>query len=190
MTEGRVQRLVAQLESHVPGDLREERSRRRALAMIRWLRAPFDEDADPCHVTGSAIVVDGDGRVALHRHRRLGVWLQPGGHVDAGETCEEAALREVREETGLVGTLDDRAAPLHVDVHDGPRGHLHLDVRWLVRVPAGSVPAPAPGESPDVRFLAPDEAIAVTDDAAGRAIRAALPLVDDGATGTDRGRQT
>lgn len=177
MTEPRVRRLVDQLEAHEPGDPREQRSRRRALAMIRWLTAPFDEDADPCHVTGSAIVVDGDGRVALHRHRRLGLWLQPGGHVDPGETCEQAALREVREETGLSGTLDQRATPLHVDVHDGPRGHLHLDVRWLVRVPAGSVPAPGPGESPDVRFLAPDEAIALTDVAAANAIRAALPLV-------------
>lgn len=177
--EDRRRRLVRQLAAHAPADGREQRALRRTLAMVRWLRAPFDEQADPCHVTASAIVVDEDGMVALHRHRRLGTWLQPGGHVEPGETCEQAALREVAEETGLVGRLDPTAAPLHVDVHDGPRGHLHLDVRWLVLVPAGSVPAPAPGESPDVRFLASDAAIATTDDAAAGAIRAARRHLTD-----------
>ena len=174
----RTDRLLAQLADHRPADERERRSLRRTISMVRWLRAPFDETADPCHVTSSAIVVDGDGRVLLHRHKRLGIWLQPGGHVDDDETCEQAVLREVVEETGLSGTVDERATPLHVDVHDGPRGHLHLDVRWLVTVPAGAEPAPAPGESQDVEFLAPDDAIAITDEAAASAIRAAVRVLD------------
>lgn len=173
----RVQHLVRQLEAHDPADDREARSLRRTLAMIRWLRDPFDEHADPCHVTGSAIVVDGDGRVLLHRHKRLGVWLQPGGHVDPGETCEQAAVRETAEETGVASRLDPRARPLHVDVHDGPRGHLHLDVRYLLRAPAGAVPDPAPGESPHVRFVSPGEALEMADDRAGSAIRAALSVL-------------
>ena len=170
----RVARLVTQLREHRPRDAREHRSLRRTLAMITWLHRPLDETADPCHVTSSGIVVDDDGLVLLHRHKRLGIWLQPGGHVDPGESCEEAVRREVREETGLDATLDATASPLHVDVHDGPRGHLHLDVRWLLRVPAGSVPSPAPGESPDVRFLPPEDAIGITDEAAASAIRAAV----------------
>ena len=64
------------------------------------LAAPFDQDADPVHVTGSAIVVGPRG-VVLLKHKRLGLWLQPGGHIDAGETPWDAALREAREETGL-----------------------------------------------------------------------------------------
>lgn len=171
--ERRTERLRRQLRRHVPRGHREERSLRRTRAMLDWLRAPFDETDDPTHVTASAIVLGDDGRVLLHRHKRLGIWLQPGGHVDPGETCEQAALREVAEETGVVGDLV-QGGPLHVDVHQGPRGHVHLDVRWLVRTPAGVEPAPAEGESQDVAWFDPEAAIDLTDLAAANAIRAAL----------------
>lgn len=170
---GRVERLRAQLRTHEPREHRERRSLRRTLAMLDWLHAPFDEVADPTHVTASAIVLGTDGRVLLHRHKRLGIWLQPGGHVDQGETCEQAALREVAEETGVSGQLADDG-PLHVDVHQGPRGHVHLDVRWLVVAPAGVEPAPQEGESQDVAWFAPEAALARTDLAAANAVRAAL----------------
>jgi 8-oxo-dGTP pyrophosphatase MutT (NUDIX family) len=38
--------------------------------------------------------------VVLHRHRVLGIWVQPGGHIDSGETPWDAAVRETAEETG------------------------------------------------------------------------------------------
>lgn len=43
------------------------------------------------------------GRILVIKHRRLGTWLPVGGEVEAGETPLEAALRELHEETGLVG---------------------------------------------------------------------------------------
>lgn len=173
MSTDRLQQLRRQLQNHAPREHREERSLSRTLAFLDWLRAPFDESADPTHVTASAVVLDTDDHVLLHRHKRLGIWLQPGGHVDPGETCEQAALREVAEETGLAGDLVGDG-PLHVDVHQGPRGHVHLDVRWLLRTPAGVEPAPAEGESQDVAWFDPDAALARTDLAAANAIRAAL----------------
>ena len=51
-------------------------------------------------MTASGIVVGRRGTV-LHRHKKLGIWMQPGGHIDAGESPEEAALREATEELGL-----------------------------------------------------------------------------------------
>lgn len=53
------------------------------------------------HATASAIVLDDTGRVLLVEHRKAGVWLYPGGHVEPDETPAEAAVREVAEETGL-----------------------------------------------------------------------------------------
>ena len=53
------------------------------------------KNASPTHVTASAIVT-GDEGVVLHLHKRLAIWLQPGGHIDEGEAPWQAALREAR----------------------------------------------------------------------------------------------
>ena len=53
------------------------------------------------HFTATAFVVRGDATL-LHWHKRLAQWLPPGGHIEPDEEPAEAALREVREETGLV----------------------------------------------------------------------------------------
>ncbi len=42
-----------------------------------------------------------EGKVLLHRHRKLGTWLPPGGHIEKDELPDDAAVREVGEETGV-----------------------------------------------------------------------------------------
>ena len=90
------------------------------------------------HITGSAWIVDEAGdRVLLAHHRKLGRWLQPGGHSDGDPDTLAVALREAHEESGLdVRALDDTI--FDIDVHRVPaRGdepaHLHFDVRFLVQ---------------------------------------------------------
>jgi 8-oxo-dGTP pyrophosphatase MutT (NUDIX family) len=172
---GLVAAVRAAVVAHEPGDPREAWSCRRTLAYLDWLVAPLDEHADPTHVTGSAIVVDARGRILLHRHKRLGRWLQPGGHLDPGEHPAAAACRETREETGLVASHPTGGPRLlHVDVHEGPRGHLHLDLRYLLAADGAAALAPAAGESPDVTWFDPDEACRRGDASVAAAIRAAL----------------
>jgi ADP-ribose pyrophosphatase YjhB (NUDIX family) len=177
-----VDRLLGHLEAHEPASPLEAASLRRMLALVRWLPRPLDETADPMHVTASAIVVDGAGHVVMHRHKRLGIWLQPGGHVDPGETPEGAVVREVEEETGARAThlLDDR--PLHVDVHEGPRGHVHLDVRYLLRLDPGTPFRPAPDESQAVRWMPYAEAASRGDRSVADAVDAARRAVERGVT--------
>jgi len=146
-----------------PVDERERRSAEIALDVIAALVRPWDEHADPTHVTASAILVGVRG-VVLHRHKRLGLWLQPGGHVDDGEHPAQAARREAIEETGITSRhLGSTPALIHIDVHPGPRGHTHLDLRYLLWGDDVD-PAPATGESPDVAWFAWEEALDLADD--------------------------
>lgn len=162
------------LAGRIPVDDRERASIAAFLDAVKRLERPFDEHADLTHVTGSAIVVGPRG-VVLHLHKRLGIWLQPGGHIDEGETPWDAALREAEEETGLE-VRHPAAGPLlvHVDVHPGPRGHTHLDLRYLLEADDAE-PAPPPEESQDVRWFSWDDAIAVADPGLVGALRAVRP---------------
>lgn len=158
----RVARVRAQIAALSALDARTASSRAFALERIAALPAPFDEHADPTHVTASAIVAGGQG-VLLHRHKVLGLWLQPGGHVEPGEEPEDAARREVAEETGLAADHPAAGAQLvHIDVHPGPRGHTHLDLRYLVH--ADGAPNPPAGESQDVAWFSWSRALELADD--------------------------
>ena len=53
------------------------------------------------HFTATGIITDGKGHFLLHKHKKLGIWLPPGGHVDENEEPQDAVLREITEETGL-----------------------------------------------------------------------------------------
>ena len=98
----------------------------------------FDCDCRVGHVTGSAWIVNRTGdRVLLTHHRKLGRWLQPGGHSDGDPDTLKVALREARKESGLkVRALDEDIFDL--DVHliparGGKPAHYHYDVRFLVQ---------------------------------------------------------
>jgi 8-oxo-dGTP pyrophosphatase MutT (NUDIX family) len=156
--------LAALVEGHEPRSPREVAARERFLVELARLDRPCDEHADVTHVTASGIVVGRRGTV-LHRHKRLGRWMQPGGHIDPGETPPAAARRETTEELGLaVDHPEGRPHLLHLDVHEAALGHVHLDLRYLL-LGSDDDPHPPPGESPEARWYSWDEAAALADEA-------------------------
>lgn len=163
--------LLALVRAHRPADPREARATAVFARELTRLGSPGDRFADPVHVTASGIVVGTPGTV-LHRHRKIGRYMQPGGHLEPGEMPEDAARREAREETGLP-VEHPSAGPclLHLDVHEAG-GHVHLDLRYLVVSPALE-PSPAATESQEVSWFAWPEAHALADDALVGALRAA-----------------
>lgn len=163
------ERLAQRMREIVPVDEREVESILRTQELLDQRGESFFDESHDHHVTASAFVISSRG-VILHRHRRLGIWVQPGGHVDPGETSEGAALREVSEETGLVVRHWEPPLLFHVDVHPGPRGHTHYDVRYVVIAPPDE-PVPPPNESPDVFWFDSSRALERCEVALAPALR-------------------
>jgi 8-oxo-dGTP pyrophosphatase MutT (NUDIX family) len=148
--------LRADIEEISPLNEREVLAIERTLDRLTWPGDPFDEEANDHHVTVGAFILSSRG-IVLHLHKRLGMWLQPGGHVDAGESPEDACRREALEETGLEVRHFDPVRLFHVDVHPGPSGHTHYDLRYLV-VAEPRDPSPLDDESPEVYWFDLDAA--------------------------------
>ena len=95
------------------------------------------------HITGSAWLLSPDGTKALLTlHRKLGLWLQPGGHADGDADVLRVALREAQEESGICGITPLSSHIYDVDVHSipahpdsGAPEHLHYDIRYLLQAP-------------------------------------------------------
>jgi len=99
-----------------------------------------------------AVVTDPDGRVLLVEHTYLHGWHLPGGGVDRGETGEQAAARELREEAGIEPT----ERPVLLSAHSNERA-FRGDHVLVYRVEAWrEVGSPRAGEILHARFFALD----------------------------------
>ncbi|MEO3975873.1 NUDIX hydrolase [Streptomyces sp. CAU 1734] len=132
------------------------------------------------HLTASALVIDPEReRVLLTLHRKLGMWLQMGGHCEPGDASVAlAALREAGEESGIRGlTLLRAGEPVRLDRHPIPGPcRWHLDVQYAALAPAGAV-AEISEESLELRWFGYDEVADVADESVVRLMeraRAAL----------------
>lgn len=100
---------------------------------------PFLRERLAGHFTGSAWLVSADGqRVLLTHHRKLGRWLQLGGHADGDRDLARVALKEAEEESGLTGLVLEEGTLFDIDKHWIPErrdvpGHWHYDARYVVR---------------------------------------------------------
>jgi 8-oxo-dGTP pyrophosphatase MutT (NUDIX family) len=132
--------LVAQLDMYRTQHPDERHTVERTQRLLAGEPRCFERDCwRPGHVTGSAWLVDRSGsRVLLTLHRKLGRWLQLGGHSDGDRDPLQVACREADEESGLVVVPISRQL-FDLDIHEiPPRGsepaHLHFDFRYALRV--------------------------------------------------------
>jgi len=115
----------------------------------------------PGHVTGSAWVVNpARSHVLMLLHRKLNLWLQPGGHADGDPDIIQVVLKETAEESGVdlsqihllsEAIFDVDVHTVHASRHD-PR-HEHFDIRFLVEID-DTIPLPGNDESHQVGWIA------------------------------------
>jgi 8-oxo-dGTP pyrophosphatase MutT (NUDIX family) len=109
--------------------------------------ATDNESTVPSRDFTVAVFVVHDDRVLLHYHQKLTRWLPPGGHIEPGELPDEAALREVHEETGVIAALIRDSGigqvgpdlplqlcrPAGIQLEDISPGHQHIDLIYFAR---------------------------------------------------------
>jgi 8-oxo-dGTP pyrophosphatase MutT (NUDIX family) len=137
------------------------------------------------HLTGSALVVSSDfSCILLTLHRKLGKWLQLGGHADGDTDLAAVAVREAREESGiqqlnflryetLVFPKIDveclrQPIPFDLDCHFIPATkenveHIHYDIRFLL-VANKDTPVIRTSESHELRWFTVEQAKRITDE--------------------------
>lgn len=127
--------------------------------------------------------VDGETEILLVHRRAPVLWALPKGTPDSGETIEETALRETREETGIEVEIE---APLSAIRYFFVRGttRFHKTVHFFLMRPVGGAIELHDGEFDEVRWARVGEALALMNHATERSVveRAAALL----AAGTDR----
>jgi 8-oxo-dGTP pyrophosphatase MutT (NUDIX family) len=141
-------------------DPAQDSLRHAALAFVSGRTDACRRECVAGHVTASALVLDDSGtRVLLTLHRRLGRWVQLGGHCDEDDPdVVAAALREATEESGVAGL---RIAPELAAVHVHPVvcslgvPTRHLDLQFVAHAPAGAQIAIS-DESEDLRWWPAD----------------------------------
>lgn len=107
----------------------------------------------------SVIVLDGQNRLLLQRRKDNGMWGYAGGAVELYERVEDAAARELREETGLIADqlelLDVFSGPeLRYTYPNGDQVSI-VDIVYLCRKYHGQL-RPQPEEVTELAFFSPD----------------------------------
>ena len=157
------------LEAYRPFNEQEERDRQAMLAAMDAHKDIFLRSCAFFHMTASAWIVNARrDRALMAWHNLYRAWSWTGGHADGETDLLSVALREAREETGLV-----HVAPvfpeifsletLWVEGHE-KRGkyvpcHLHLNVTYLLEADAGDALRAKPDENSGVRWFMLDEAV-------------------------------
>lgn len=150
--------------------------------------------------TASCFIVRTDGsepRVLLHKHKKLGMLMQPGGHIELNETPWQAVIHEMREETGYeLGQLQLLQPPARVKqlfvakLHPVPvlhnthafdehGDHYHTDIAYAFVTAEPPKHPVGKGESTDLRWLTRAELAALTEADTYRDIHQVVQFIFD-----------
>lgn len=131
--------LIEKLQKYQTSDEIEELDRIKILKFIESHEDCFERSQTSGHITGSCWLEDYEGtKFLLTKHKKLGFWLQLGGHADGDSDIIRVSLKEAHEESGLKNIelvsadIFDLGAHLVPSYQNIP-AHYHYDIRFLLR---------------------------------------------------------
>ena len=133
-------KLLELLTNFTPLNNYEASLQKRYIDFVKNTPTAFDRTHLAGHVTGSAWLMDTSlSRVLMTHHKKLGKWLQLGGHSDGNSDTLEVSLREAREESGFQNIIALSKNIMGLDIHEIPaRGHepthFHYDATFTLQV--------------------------------------------------------
>ena len=119
------------------------------------------------HFTATTYVLF-DNHVLLHFHKKLKIWIPVGGHIDRDELPPDAAVREVKEETGLDVELilpktllkcsngEELIGPFHIMLHNINEFHQHIDMVYFAKSKTDELNVPD-GESDEMKWFSRED---------------------------------
>ena len=161
--------LLENIAAHTPFDETEAAHQQALLSFVQNHRRFYKRTLATGHTTGSAWIINPAHTHALMlHHKKLSRWLQPGGHVEHDANLLATALREAREETGIIDCRIVSNAIFDLDIHTIPTNkketeHLHYDIRYLLEAQSNALPVVS-DESNEVKWFTLKEIAAINDE--------------------------
>ena len=179
MPDSRLQDISDKLRQHTPLDATEAAHQVATLQFLETCRGnPLSRDTPEGHMTASCVAIHANlPLMVILWHKKIGRWVQPGGHVeDSDESVADASLRELCEETGATATdIAKFLGIVDIDVHPIPAHkdqpeHLHYDVRF------GFVMSTSWGPGEGSQWMPASEVVGTLDPPTARLGRKVLAL--------------
>lgn len=127
------------LENYKPNNLKEVKYKSKMIDFYKNYNNCFSREQEYGHFTASSFLLNSSKtKFLLMLHRKINIWVQPGGHCDGDPIVLRTALKEAQEESGIneIKILNENI--FDIDIHKFPKTrevdeHYHFDIRFLLK---------------------------------------------------------
>jgi len=128
------------------------------MTRIDYWNNPHAPTANSLVPAASAVVINNEGKILLHRRSDNDLWALPGGAMEIGESISETVVREVKEETGLDVVIERLVGiytnPKHVIAFSDGEVRQEFSICFACRIVGGTLTIS--DESFEVSFFTPE----------------------------------
>jgi len=155
--------LLNLLAQYLPISAQEEKVKNDIEHFIKKHPDCFERSLAIGHITASGWLVNHDfSKIFLIHHKKLNIWIQPGGHCDGNPNVLEVAIKEAQEESGITNIIPLSEKIFDIDIHQIPANkkeaaHYHYDIRFLLQAKDADDALVKNDESHEIQWFEPKD---------------------------------